>query len=213
MVRYKVGRPVIDAWHEVRFSLYEFCERQLFVFITAQPQPCIAEGTINLLYKTAYATHTYQVLLVPAVCMIYQYLVCLYSTKNLMWCMPVVRAIEVYPTQNISFDEVLDLTADAFPFCNIGVYSCAPHQVYHARIYMHGTGISLTAVYLVHIYHAWCTFEYKRCHKSRRPRWLGRLSSCLARSISRVQLSSSAHTRRELFLHEKIISGKRESVS
>ena len=127
--------------------------------------------------------------------------------------MPVVRAIEVYPTQNISFDEVLDLTADAFPFCNIGVYSCAPHQVYHARIYMHGTGISLTAVYLVHIYHAWCTFEYKRCHKSRRPRWLGRLSSCLARSISRVQLSPGAHTRRDFFLHKKTMSGKRESVS
>ena len=54
MVRYKVGRPVIDARHDVRFPLYEFCERQLFVFITAQPQPCIVEGTMNLFYKTAY---------------------------------------------------------------------------------------------------------------------------------------------------------------
>ena len=47
----------------------------------------------------------------------------------------------------------------------------------------------------------------------RRPRWLGRLSSCLLKSISRVQFSPSAHTRRDFSLHKKMISGKRESVS
>ena len=31
----------------------------------------------------------------------------------------------------------------------------------------------------------------------RRPRWLGRLSSCLLKSISRVQFSPSAYTRRD----------------
>ena len=48
-----------------------------------------------------------------------------YLTKNLTWYMPVVRAIEVYPTQiaNMGFDEVLDLTADIFSFGNICVYS------------------------------------------------------------------------------------------
>ena len=61
--------------------------------------------------------------------------------------MPVIRAIEVYPTQNMGFDEVLDLAADVFSFCNIWVYSCALHQVYFTRIYMHDTGIALTAVY------------------------------------------------------------------
>jgi len=39
-----------------------------------------------------------------------------------------------------------------------------------------------------------------------------RLSSCLLRSISWVQLSPSAHTRRD-FSCTKMISGKRESVS
>ena len=44
-----------------------------------------------------------------------------------------------------------------------------------------------------------------------------RLSSCLLKSISRVQFSPSAHTRREFFSHNKndheFGSGKRESVS
>ena len=35
-----------------------------------------------------------------------------------------------------------------------------------------------------------------------RPRWLGRLSSCLLKSISRVQFSPSAHTRRDFFMHK-----------
>ena len=48
---------------------------------------------------------------------------------------------------------------------------------------------------------------------SRRPRWLGRLFSCLLKSISRVQFSPSAHIRRDFFFHKKMISGKRESVS
>ena len=48
---------------------------------------------------------------------------------------------------------------------------------------------------------------------SRRPRWLSRLSSCLLKSIERVQFSPSAHTRRDFFLHKKMISGKSESVS
>ena len=48
---------------------------------------------------------------------------------------------------------------------------------------------------------------------SRRPRWLGRLSSCPLKSISRVHVSPSAHTGRDFFLHKKLISGKRESVS
>ena len=39
--------------------------------------------------------------------------------------------------------------------------------------------------------------------ESRRPRWLGRLSSCLLKSISQVQFSPSAHTRRDFFLHKK----------
>ena len=47
----------------------------------------------------------------------------------------------------------------------------------------------------------------------RRPRWLGRLSSCLLKSISRVQFSPSAHTRRDFSLHKKMIRGRRESVS
>ena len=47
----------------------------------------------------------------------------------------------------------------------------------------------------------------------RRPRWLGMLSSCLLKSISRVQFSPSAHICRYFFVHEKMISGKRESVS
>ena len=37
----------------------------------------------------------------------------------------------------------------------------------------------------------------------RRPQWLGRLSSCLLKSISRVQFSPSAHTRRDFFLQKK----------
>ena len=48
---------------------------------------------------------------------------------------------------------------------------------------------------------------------SRRRRWLGRLSSCLLKSIQWVQFSPSAHTREDFFLHLKLISGKRESVS
>ena len=36
--------------------------------------------------------------------------------------------------------------------------------------------------------------------QSRRPRWLGRLSSCLLKSISRVQLSPSAIYKYGLFL-------------
>ena len=32
------------------------------------------------------------------------------------------------------------------------------------------------------------------------------------KSIPRVQFSPSAHTRRDFFLHKKMISGKRESV-
>ena len=46
-----------------------------------------------------------------------------------------------------------------------------------------------------------------------RPRWLGRLSSCLLKSTSRVQFSPSAHTRMDFFLRQKLTSGKRESVS
>ena len=44
-----------------------------------------------------------------------------------------------------------------------------------------------------------------------RPRWLGRVSSCLLKSISRIQFSPSAHARRDFFLCKKLISGKRES--
>ena len=36
----------------------------------------------------------------------------------------------------------------------------------------------------------------------RRPRWLGRLSSCLLKSILRVQFSPGAHTGRDFFLHK-----------
>ena len=43
-------------------------------------------------------------------------------------------------------------------------------------------------------------------HTSRRPRWLGRLSSCLLKSISRVQFSPSAHTHRDFFLQKKMIA-------
>ena len=53
----------------------------------------------------------------------------------------------------------------------------------------------------------------KYIYISRRPRWLGRLFSCLLKSISRVQFSPSAHIRRDFFFHKKMISGKRESVS
>ena len=66
----------------------------------------------------------------------------------------------------------------------------------------------LSVLPLVSDFHLSAAFIYH----SRRPRWLGRLSSCLLKSISRVQLSPSAHTRRN-FLHKKLISGKRESVS
>ena len=48
---------------------------------------------------------------------------------------------------------------------------------------------------------------------ARRPRWLGKLSSCLLKSNSWVQFSPGAHTRKDFFLHIKMISGKRESVS
>ena len=65
--------------------------------------------------------------------------------------MPVVRAIEYIPGRrqlaNMGFDEVLDLTADVFHFVILEFYSGALHQVYYTRIYMHGTGSSLTAVY------------------------------------------------------------------
>ena len=47
----------------------------------------------------------------------------------------------------------------------------------------------------------------------RRTRWLGRLSSRQPKSISRVQFSLSAHTRRDLSVHKKMISGKRKRVS
>ena len=43
-------------------------------------------------------------------------------------------------------------------------------------------------------------WEKRKRKRYRRPRWLGRLSSCLLKSISRVQLSPSAHTRRDFFL-------------
>ena len=63
-----------------------------------------------------------------------------------------------------------------------------------------------------YIFHMIC-----RCivvvHYFRRPRWLGRLCSCIPKSISRAQFAPSAHTRRDFFLHQKLISGKRESVS
>ena len=36
---------------------------------------------------------------------------------------------------------------------------------------------------------------------------------CFLKSISRVQFSPSAHTRRDFFLRKKMISGKLESVS
>ena len=39
-------------------------------------------------------------------------------------------------------------------------------------------------------------------HISRRPRWLGRLSSCLLKSILWVQFSPSARTGRDFFLHK-----------
>ena len=42
--------------------------------------------------------------------------------------------------------------------------------------------------------------------QSQRPRWLGRLSSCLQKSILRVQFSPSAHTRPDS--HTKLICGK-----
>ena len=46
--------------------------------------------------------------------------------------------------------------------------------------------------------------RYNTCSTNcRRLRWLGRLSSCLLKSISRVQFSPSAHTRRDFFLHKK----------
>ena len=38
----------------------------------------------------------------------------------------------------------------------------------------------------------------------RRPRWLGRSSSCLLKSISRVQFSPNAHTCGDFFLHKKV---------
>ena len=43
--------------------------------------------------------------------------------------------------------------------------------------------------------------------------WLGRLSSCLLKPISRVQFSPITRTRRDFSLHKKIISGKCESVN
>ena len=36
---------------------------------------------------------------------------------------------------------------------------------------------------------------------------------CAYKSISRVQFSPSAHTRRDFFLHQKMMSGKRDSVN
>ena len=56
---------------------------------------------------------------------------------------------------------------------------------------------------------------YVQQYSSRRPQRLGRLSSCLLKSISRVQFSPSAHTRGTFSCIKKLItcSGKRESVS
>ena len=50
---------------------------------------------------------------------------------------------------------------------------------------------------------------------SGRPRWLGTWSACLSRSMPWVQVSPSrVHARtRDFFLHQKLISGKRESAS
>ena len=64
-------------------------------------------------------------------------------------CPQYARSKYEYPTQlaSMGFDDVFDLTADVYSFCNIRVYSCALHQVCYIRIYMHGTDISLTAVY------------------------------------------------------------------
>ena len=60
----------------------------------------------------------------------------------------------------------------------------------------------------------YCTWGKKNEFIARSPRWLGRLSSCLLKSISRVQFSPSAITSRDFFLHKKmLISGKRKSVS
>ena len=42
-----------------------------------------------------------------------------------------------------------------------------------------------------------------RGFSSRRPRWLGRWSACLSRSISWVQVSPSAHARRDFFLQKR----------
>ena len=41
---------------------------------------------------------------------------------------------------------------------------------------------------------------------NQRPRRLGRLSSCLLKSISWVQFSPSAHTRRDAFLHKNWVA-------
>ena len=129
-------------------------------------------------------------------------------SRDILRSMPVVRAIEVYPTQlaDMGFDEVLDLTADVSSFCDIRVCSSALHQVYcMLYLYLHAWYRYFTDCGL-QIYHAWCTFEYIRSHISRRPLWLGRLSSCLAKSISRVQFSSSAPTRRDFFLHKNSLA-------
>ena len=55
----------------------------------------------------------------------------------------------------------------------------------------------------------WCSIlqfvsTYIRVRVHRRPRWLVTLSSCLLKSISRVQFSPSAHTNRDFFLGTKI---------
>ena len=76
-----------------------------------------------------------------------------------------------------------------------------PSWVLYTWVLLWGTLITIliTSIFIVRV--------------GRRPRWLGRLSSCLLKSISWIQFSPSAHTRRDFFLHKKLISGKRESVS
>ena len=56
---------------------------------------------------------------------------------------------------------------------------------------------------------------YPDSRAPRRPRWLGRWSAYLIRSISWVRALPSAYelTRKDFILASKTISGKRESVS
>ena len=57
-------------------------------------------------------------------------------------------------------------------------------------------------VYLFIYFICFCLFRSSLCHHS---------AYCI--TISRVQFSPSAHTRRDFFLNNKLISEKRESVS